>query len=63
MTDINDRVTYWRVFCVNYRIIGPEKSYAGCLAEKKFIDVIKDINIVLSNIGISIANIAGNYYD
>lgn len=45
-----------RVFGFNYRVIGPEKSYAGYLAEKKFIDVIEDLKKSLSNIGINIDN-------
>ena len=43
-----------RVFGVNYRVVGPEKSYAGYLVEKKFIDVIEDLKKSLSNIGINI---------
>ena len=45
-----------RVFGFNYRVIGPEKSYAGYLVEKKFIDVIEDLKKSLSNIGINIAS-------
>ena len=45
-----------RVFGFNYRVIGPEKSYAGYLVEKKFIDVIEDLKKSLSNIGINIDN-------
>ena len=45
-----------KVFGFNYRVVGYEKSYAGYLAEKKFIDVIEDLKKSLSNIGINIDN-------
>ena len=43
-----------RVFGFNYRVIGPEKSYAGYLVEKKFIDIFEDVKRTLCDIGINI---------
>ena len=45
-----------RVFGVNYRVVGPEKSYAGYLVEKKFIDIFEDVKRTLCDIGINIDN-------
>lgn len=48
-----------RVFGVNYRVVGPEKSYAGYLVEKKFIDIFEDVKRTLCDIGINIDNNSG----
>ena len=48
-----------RVFGFNYRVIGPEKSYAGYLVEKKFDDIFEDVKRTLYDIGINIYGDSG----
>ena len=43
-----------RMFRFSYRVIGNEKSYAGYLVEKKFIDIFEDVKRTLCDIGINI---------